>query len=373
MKKMLYGFTEADYIEGFTSAIASMRNHDSKYTEYLQKWHRNRGKFARYIVSHQAGSLRRHGLSHAEQNHASFVQRIGPVCLDDPVSAISAILRRHADISCERNHAITRYHLLVASRVTEANNILDGEDIKAMNFLSSWGFELWHEMQAEARNYQVDYTVSDEAHVSRAGVSASMPPRILSTNPPGPCRCRHKLALQIRCPHETAIASGDILPHLRNFKHWQQRSKLGLSYHVVPFNRDSMMPGTQSDLMSDTQSAMMPETQSDLMPDTQFDMMPDTHSDIMPDAQSDVIQLTCEDAASLTSLQEEQGQPVVQQTTTNVTYGMLKRVACELVEVASMKQSNETKRVAICGMMLRLTKATRCLEEQGWRNQLNRT
>ena len=108
----------------------------------------------------------------------------------------------------------------------------------------------------------------------------------------------------------------------------------------VPVNGDSMMPGMQSDLMPDTQSDMMPETQSDLMPDTQSDMMPDTQ---------------CDDAASLTSLQKEQGQPVVQQTTTNVTYaGMLKRVACELVEVA-MKQSNEAKRVVICGMMLRLT------------------
>ena len=116
MKKMLFGFTEADYLEGFTSAIASMRNHDSKYTEYLQKWHRNCGKFANHIVSHRAGSLRRHGSSHAEQNHASFVQRIGPVCLDDPATAISTILRRHADICSERNHAITRYHLSVCQQ-----------------------------------------------------------------------------------------------------------------------------------------------------------------------------------------------------------------------------------------------------------------
>ena len=125
--------------------------------------------------------------------------------------------------------------------------------------------------------------------------------------------------------------------------------------NLMPDTQSAMMPETQSDLMPDTQSAMMTDMQSDLMPDTQSDMMLDTHSDMMPDTQSDVTQLTCEDAASLTTLQEEQGQPVVRQTTTNVTYGMLKRVACELVEVA-MKQSNEAKcGVAICGMMLRST------------------
>jgi len=91
MKKMLFGFTKADYLEGYISAIASMRNHEGRYTEYIQKWHCNRDKFANYIVSHRPGSLR-HGSSHAEQNHASFVRRIDPVCLDDPATAISSIL-----------------------------------------------------------------------------------------------------------------------------------------------------------------------------------------------------------------------------------------------------------------------------------------
>jgi hypothetical protein len=99
MKKMLFGPTEAHCLDGYTTAIASVRNHEGRYTDFIQKWHGNRDKFAKYIVAHRPGSaLRRHGSSHAEQNHASFVQRIGPVCLDDPATAISSILRRHADI-----------------------------------------------------------------------------------------------------------------------------------------------------------------------------------------------------------------------------------------------------------------------------------
>lgn len=39
---------------------------------------------------------------------------------------------------------------------------------------------------------------------------------------------------------------------------------------------------------------------------------------------------------------------------TSITFAMLKRVACELVEVA-MKQNNESKKVTVCGMMLRAT------------------
>ena len=58
MRKMLFGFSEAEYLEGYTSAITSMRNHENRYTEYIQKWHHNRDKFAKYIVSHQAGSFR---------------------------------------------------------------------------------------------------------------------------------------------------------------------------------------------------------------------------------------------------------------------------------------------------------------------------
>jgi hypothetical protein len=44
---------------------------------------------------------------------------------------------------------------------------MDSPDIKAINFLSSWGFELWQEMRSEAHNYQVDYISDDVIHVSR--------------------------------------------------------------------------------------------------------------------------------------------------------------------------------------------------------------
>jgi hypothetical protein len=44
--------------------------------------------------------------------------------------------------------------------------------------------------------------------------------------------------------------------------------------------------------------------------------------------------------------------------TTSISFAMLKRVACELVEV-TMKLNDESKRVAVCGMMLRATNLLR--------------
>ncbi len=206
-----FGEIEVHYLDGFASAISLMLNKDCKYTVYWQKWHQNRDKFAKHIVSHLAGSLRRHGSSHAEQNHSSFVQRIGPVCLDDPATAISTIICWHADISSERNHSISKYHLSVASIVQQQRN-MDSPDIKAINFLSSWGFELWQEMRSEAHNYQVDYISDDVIHVSRIWV-CSPKPRIFSTSFGTPCNCQHKVALYTQCPHKTALANGDFLPH----------------------------------------------------------------------------------------------------------------------------------------------------------------
>ena len=41
-------------------------------------------------------------------------------------------------------------------------------------------------------------------------------------------------------------------------------------------------------------------------------------------------------------------------STTSITYAMLKRVACELVDV-TMKQNDASNKVSVCGMMLRVT------------------
>jgi hypothetical protein len=233
MKKMLFGFTEAEYLEGYTSAIASMKNQESKYTEYLKKWHSNRDKFAKHITSNLPGSLWRHGSSHAEQNHSSFVQRIGPVCLDDSATAISAIFRQHADISSKRNLEITRYDLSVASRVQTMN--MDSTDIQAVNFLSSWGFELWQEMRNEAMNYQVEHVSEGIARVTCIGL-CNAKPRILSTI--NGCNCQQKVALRIQCPHETDMYTGQFLPTLWNHCRWRQRSKFTLSNHV-PHSHDA--------------------------------------------------------------------------------------------------------------------------------------
>jgi hypothetical protein len=364
MSKMLFGETEVHYLDGFNSALASMRNKDCKYTVYLQKWHRNRDKFAKHIVSHRAGSLRRHGSSHAEQNHSSFVQRIGPVCLDDPATAISTIIRRHADISSERNHSISKYHLSVASIVQQRN--MDAPDIKAINFLSSWGFELWQEMRSEAHNYQVEHVSDDVIHVSRIGV-CNPKPRIFSTSDGTPCNCQHKVALHIQCPHETALANGDFLPHLWNELRWQQRSKLMLSnnsqFHSTEGDdievQECASDGEPADDVSllDSVSVNMP-----LLPTFPHDSIPTTQDSFIiaggamkDDDNSDYNSGVRDNNESIVCLTDD---VVIAQSSSTITYAMLKRVACELVDVA-MKQNDASKKVSVCGMMLRVTNLLR--------------
>ncbi|KAI2495957.1 hypothetical protein MHU86_18567 [Fragilaria crotonensis] len=366
MSKMLFGETEVQYHDGFNSAIALMRNQDCKYNEYLQRWHRNRDKFAKHIVSHQAGSLRRHGSSHAEQNHSSFVQRIGPVCLDDPATAISTILRRHADISSERNHSISKYHLSVASIVQQSK--MDAHDINAINFLSSWGFELWQEMRSEAHNYQVEHISDDVIHVCRIEV-CNPKPRIFSTSNGTRCDCRHRVALRIQCPHETALANGEFLPHLWNELRWQQRPKLMLS-------NDSQLCRTEGDDIEVQEYASNQEThQDDVSLDSDCNSidtpLPQTFpDDSIPTTQQDAFTLmegtTQDDDSSGVGARDEsivcQSQlhvtndvvVLAAQSSSTITYAMLKRVACELVEVA-MKQNDASKKVSVCGMILRVT------------------
>ena len=92
---------------------------------------------------------------------------------------------------------------------------MNASDIKAFNFLTIWGYELW-QMCSEALYYHVDHVNDDMIHVNCIGVLA---PKLcttnFSTNNGMHCKCRHKVAPHtIQCPHETALAFGEFLPHV---------------------------------------------------------------------------------------------------------------------------------------------------------------
>ena len=117
------------------------------------------------------------------------------------------------------------------------------------------------------------------------------------------------------------------------------------------------LPGTQDDNVTNTTCQFQ---QNRLIMQTVL-ACEDTDSGVEGDNDADETsavvlqsqQLHDDNGVQLTKTQQLEG--VAQKSTSrSITYAMLKRVACELVEVA-MKQNNEEKKVTVCGMMLRAT------------------
>jgi hypothetical protein len=203
-------------------------------------------------------------------------------------------------------------------------------------------------MRSEAHNYQVGHISDDVIHVSRIGVCNSKP-RTFSKSNETPCDCRHKVALRIQsCPHETALANGDFLSHFHNTEGdniaVQECASSGEPEDDVslPDSGSINMP-----LPSTFPDESIPTTQ-----DSFFDAggvsQDDNNSGVGDNDES----ILCHSHQLLTD------DVVMAPSGSTITYAMLKRVACELVEVA-MKQNDASKKVSVCGMMLRVTNLLR--------------
>ena len=218
-------------------------------------------------------------------------------------------------------------------------------------------------MRSEAYKYQVKHVSDDVTHVSCIVGVCNHKPRIFSKSNGMPCDCRHKVALHIQCPHETALSHGEFLPHLWNERQLQQWSKLMLSNNLQFHNiavQECASSGEPKDDVSlpDSGSINMPLPSTfpdESIPTTQgyfFDAggasQNDNNSGVGNNDESNL----CHSHQLLTN------DVVMAPSSSTITYAMLKRVACELVEVA-MKQNDASKKVSVCGMMLRVTNLLR--------------
>ena len=105
--RMLYANTAEEFDEAVAKAKRSVQG-NTEAIEFIDKYASIPEKFSCFRINRYIGNLQRRGSSHAEQNHSSFVQRIGEVIIDEPHHGAKKMLERHAEICKERNTEIYR-------------------------------------------------------------------------------------------------------------------------------------------------------------------------------------------------------------------------------------------------------------------------
>ena len=90
LKIMLYAINEKEFDKAYNAAYHQLRG-NTDHMQYLKKIGFSRDRFSKYLLDKVAGSMSRHGSSHAEQNHASILSRIGKRCVPIKIYGIKNI------------------------------------------------------------------------------------------------------------------------------------------------------------------------------------------------------------------------------------------------------------------------------------------
>ena len=101
---MIYSYTEQEYNQAFDEAKAKLSN-DVTAHEALLHINTYKQMFTKYLVQVVPGNLGRQGSSHAEQNHSSYVARIGPKSVADVNEGIKDMLERQRQFKNENDFA----------------------------------------------------------------------------------------------------------------------------------------------------------------------------------------------------------------------------------------------------------------------------
>jgi hypothetical protein len=182
---MVNSYIESEFDVAFAAAKEALKG-DVELIEDLERIGSQKNTYAKHIVHDLPGNLGRHGSSHAEQNHWSYVARIGPSAVSHLPVAIRDMLERQRQVEVEMANFIFQYYVNTRGKhVTQKNSIRHKKrmlnDIAyAMKHdslidLSSWGHELFCEVVDESLFYIVSVTEGGHS-IHRVGSEA--PPRI---------------------------------------------------------------------------------------------------------------------------------------------------------------------------------------------------
>ena len=111
LNKMIHSFSEQYYADAFNSAKELLLGKVDSL-EYLSKIDKDKEMFARYLVKNTRGNMDRQGSTPAEQNHASYVSRIGPRSVENITFGISAMFERQRQLEQTNPLPITLFSVL---------------------------------------------------------------------------------------------------------------------------------------------------------------------------------------------------------------------------------------------------------------------
>ena len=223
LKPELTAMVKSPDAQVYEQSLAQVRGQllqNVKLSSYLEtNIHAKRHLFANHIIKTYPGNLSLQGNAPAESNHSSIMSRIGNLVVT-PVELVRALIKRHTDISAERNLKLQTYHytsMATALKTTDESRAL------AIKTLSKWGYELYSKAVHHSTNLAHD-TALDGTHNFSDGVQ--LPAASQS------CKCRQWIATPgTQCKHLVLVAGGFCSASWST--RWLQRAELGSSAGVL--------------------------------------------------------------------------------------------------------------------------------------------
>jgi hypothetical protein len=230
LKEDLTTMVKSPDLTNYSQALDRVRSAVSgsaKFSSYVEDHiHNKRHLFANHLLKTYVGNLHLQGNAPAEANHSSIVSRNGSLVVS-PVELVRDLIKRHGDISAERNHKIQTHHVQSRAAAAKATN---ESDKNAALGLSSWGTNFYHQARSQAKHLEHSVGV-DGSHTFTTRSDPPGPILCLPANPQS-CSCSRWIATNgSQCSHLLLAWNGFKLD-LWNPR-WHQREQLGVSFETA--------------------------------------------------------------------------------------------------------------------------------------------
>lgn len=234
LNKMIHSFSEQYYADAFNSAKELLLGKVDSL-EYLSKIDKDKEMFARYLVKNTRGNMDRQGSTPAEQNHASYVSRIGPRSVENITFGISAMFERQRQLELETNQSIADYAVQclgkravmeqdISHQHKMENNYAYKALFDALCKLSPWGYEIF-ETYVNLSHLYICTEVETGHRIQKAG--SDKPPRLILFG--DRCDCSANISYDdFQCYHELARDKAFRIELFNKF--WLQLERIGQSY-----------------------------------------------------------------------------------------------------------------------------------------------
>lgn len=201
LKGMLYAKSDVRFEAALIESKNLVRT-NPRFLDYVTNLGANRGRYATFAVEAAKGTLKRHGSSHAEQNHASVIAHIGDHLYEDPAKEVELLLQRQAHQDQIMSQHVSKHSLVaVSERKALSDRGAPQELQQAKTTLSDWGYDLFHESWSLHLSYMVELDVENNYRVWHK----NQPDKVRTVSHSSGCDCTTRMSLLAMCCHEIAI------------------------------------------------------------------------------------------------------------------------------------------------------------------------